>query len=287
MVLGLLLAVIPAASMAYGKANREAEMTRTMRGIFAKSNDPRQVAQLLKQQGVRFLGYRQNTVTYMNTGKAVVPARSRTEAIGPDFRPIISETKAAGIIEADGNGAAIDGISPTAGEKVDLTLTLWLYEWRNQDGTYTEQAYINGRWSSTEYRWLDDPVDVIDVRWIVGDVVFSSSTPYDGVQRDQHTNGIASYTVGDQVQDWDLYVNFRPTSPNVYGRNSNIFINYTHTWWGVKLGITLNGGPTGNPGSISIATDAKLWTEGTGILFRIGSGETRGPAITSLPVGTK
>lgn len=289
MVLGLLLAVIPAASMAYGKANREAERTRVVRGIFAKSKDPRQVAQLLKQQGARFLGYRQNTVTYVNTGRAVVPARSRTEAIGPDFRPVINETEAAAaIMEADGDAAAgMEGISPMAGEKVDLTLTLWLYEWRNQDGTYTEQAYINGHWSSTEYRWLDDPVDVIDVRWIVGDVVFSSSTPYDGVQRDQHTNGIASYTVGDQVQDWDLYVNFRPTSPNVYGRNSNIFVNYTHTWWGVKLGITLNGGPTGNPGSISINTDAKLWTEGTGILFRIGSGETRGPAITSLPVGTK
>jgi hypothetical protein len=288
-VLGLLLAIIPAAGMAFGKANREAEMTRAARGIFAKSKDPRQVAQLLKRHGARFLGYRQNTVTFVNTGEAVVPARSKSETVGPEFQATSEVTtlskEAAALIDVEAATAVAgaERIAPTAGEKVDLTLTLWLYEWRNQDGTYTEQAYLNGHWSSTEYRWLDDPVDVIDVRWIVGDLVFSSSTPYDGVQRDQHTNGIASYTVGDQVQDWDLYVNFRPTSPNVYGRNSNIFVNYTHTWWGVKLGITLNGGPTGNPGSISINTDAKLWTEGTGILFRIGSGETRGPAITSLP----
>ena len=272
MVLGLLLAVIPAASMAYGKANREAEMSRVMRSIIASSKDPRQVAQLLKQKGARFMGYRQSTVTFVNTGEAVVPLRSRTEAVGPDFRPTMTER------------APAAGVSPMAGEKADLTVTMWLYEWRNSNGTFTEQAYMNGRWSSTEYRWLDDPVDVIDVRWIVGDLVFVSSTPYDGVQRDQHANGIASYTVNDQVQDWDLFVNFRPTSQSVYGRWTNVFVNYTHTWWGVKLGITLNGGPTGSTGSIVINTDAKTWTEGTGLAFQIGSQETRGPAITSLPV---
>lgn len=216
-VLGLLLAVIPAASMAYGKA-RVADMNRTIRDIFAQTKDPRQVAQLLNQHGARFVGYRQNTVTFVNTGEAVVPMRSRAEAIGPDLRPTVTEH--------------IDpaGISPMAGEKVDLTVTMWLYEWQNQNGTFTEQAYINGRWSSTEYRWLDDPVDVIDVRWIVGDLVYVSSTPYDGVQRDQHTTGVASYTVGDQVQDWDLFVNFRPTSPGVYGRWTNVFVNYTQAW---------------------------------------------------------
>ncbi|HWI61048.1 MAG TPA: hypothetical protein VNT75_04355 [Symbiobacteriaceae bacterium] len=214
-VLGLLLAVIPAASMAYGKANREAEMTRTMRGIIAQTQDPRQVAQLLNQQGARFVGYRQNTVSFVYTGEAVVPMRSTAEVIGPDFKPTVTEK------------ALASDIKPMAGEKADLTVTMWLYEWRNNDGSYTEQAYINGRWSATEYRWLDDPKDVIDVRWIVGDLVYLSSTPYDGVQRDQHTQGIASYTVDDQVQDWDLFVNFRPTSPNVYGRWTNIFVNYT------------------------------------------------------------
>ncbi|HWH71140.1 MAG TPA: hypothetical protein VNT26_17265 [Candidatus Sulfotelmatobacter sp.] len=271
-VLGLLLAVILAASMAYGKANREAEMTRTMRGIIAQTQDPRQVAQLLNQQGARFVGYRQNTVSFVYTGEAVVPMRSTAEVIGPDFKPTVTEK------------ALASDIKPMAGEKADLTVTMWLYEWRNNDGSYTEQAYINGRWSATEYRWLDDPKDVIDVRWIVGDLVYLSSTPYDGVQRDQHTQGIASYTVDDQVQDWDLFVNFRPTSPNVYGRWTNIFVNYTHTWWGVKLGVTLTGGPTGSTGSIAINTDAKTWTEGTGLAFQIGSGETRGPAITALPV---
>lgn len=274
MVLGLLLAVVPAASMAYGKADSEAEMSRVMRKILAQSNDPREVAQLLNQHGARFVGYRQSTITFVNTGEAVVAMRSSATAIGPDLQPSITAQPRA------------TAITPMAGEKADLTLTMWLYEWQNRNGTYTEQVYINGRWSATEYAWLDDPADVIDVRWIVGDLVYASSTPYDGVQRDQHALGIASYTVGDQVRDWDLFVNFRPTAQNVYGRRTNIFVNYTHTWWGVKLGITLNGGPAGSAGSITINTDAQMWTEGTGLDFQIGSGETRGPAITSLPGGT-
>lgn len=177
-----------------------------------------------------------------------------------------------------GPGHAID---PAAGRKADLTLTMWLYEWQNQDGTYSEQAVISGRWRNTEYRLIDAPTDVIDVRWTVGDLVYVSSTPFDGVRRDQHTNGIASFTVDDQVESWDLFVNFRPVSNGVQGRWTNVFVNYTHTWMGLRLGITLGTAPQGATGTISINTDAKTWTEGTGIAFLIGSEGAWGPATAA------
>ncbi|HEY3367317.1 MAG TPA: hypothetical protein VGK74_19850 [Symbiobacteriaceae bacterium] len=219
--LGLLLAsFIPVASLAKGKAGREAEMMRTMRAVLAQTKDPRQVAGLLSNHGARFIGYQENKVTFVYTGDRVVPAQSVTKSVGPDFLPVVAVKNPAGAVR------------PDAGDKTDFTLTLWLYEWQNYDNTYTEQAVVNGYWSATEYPWLDQPADVIDVRWIVGDVVYLSSQPYDGVMRDQHTNGIASYTVADQVRNWDLYVNFKPVSSSVYGKWSNVFANYTHTWWG-------------------------------------------------------
>jgi type II secretory pathway pseudopilin PulG len=272
-LLGLLLvAAVPAASMAYGKANREAEMTRVMRSVLAQTKDPQQVAQLLSEHGARFVGFRESTVTFAHTGDAVVPVQSTQKAIGPDFNPSVTERK------------ITTGITPMAGNKADLTLTMWLYEWQNYDGTFTEQTILNGRWSATEYRWMDDPADVIDVRWIVGDLVYLSSAPYDGVQRDQHTQGIASFTVDDQVADWDLYVNFRPVSPAVYGRWTNVFANYTHTWWGVRLGVSLQAGPTGSTGTLTINTDAKTWTEGLGLAFQIGSQDLRGPVTSGQSV---
>jgi hypothetical protein len=275
-VLGLLLvSVLPAASMAHGKAAREAEMARTVRTILTQSKDPRTVAQALSRNGARFAGYRQTTVTFVYDGKSVVPARSVSTVVGPDFQPAVTETAPAGQIR------------PMAGEKADLTVTMWLYEWRNSTGTFTEQAIISGHWSSTEYSWIDDPNDVIDVRWIVGDLVYLSATPYDGVQRDQHTNGIASFTVNDQIADWDLFVNFRPTSSAVYGRWTNVFVNYTHTWWGVKLSIGLGAGPNGSTGSININTDAKTWTEGTGLAIQIGSEQSRGPVTTGYPASVQ
>lgn len=271
-VLGLVLAsAIPAAGLAQGKANREAEMAGTMRTILAGVKDPRSVAAALSDHGARFLGYQQTTVTFVYDGKTVSADRSATTTVGADLRRSVSS-------RVLGNG-----IRPEAGEKADLTMTMWLYEWRNAGGGYTEQALVTGHWSSTEYSWIDDPTDVVDVRWIVGDLVYLSSSPSSGMQRDQHTQGIASYTVGDQVENWNLFVNFRPTSSAVYGRWTNVFVNYTHTWWGIKLGVQLNAGPTGSTGSITINTDAKTWTEGTGLAIQIGSEDTRGPAITGAP----
>lgn len=217
--LGLLLAsLIPVASLAKGKADREADIMRTMREALAQTSDPRQVAGLLSNHGARFIGYQENTVTFVHTGDRVVPAQSVTKTVGPEFVPLLAVKRPAG-----------DVITPDAGNKTDFTLTLWLYEWKNTDGTYTEQAAINGYWSGTEYPWIDQPADVIDVRWIVGDLVYLSSYPYDGVMRDQHTLGIASYTVDDQVRSWDLYVNFKPVSSSVKGKWTNVFANYTHT----------------------------------------------------------
>jgi hypothetical protein len=215
-VLGLLLvSVVPAATMAHGKAARETDMARTVRSILAESKDPRTVAKSLSQYGARFAGYAEKTVTFVYDGKTVAPARTVSTTMGPDFSATVTGTSPDATVR------------PMAGEKADLTVTMWLYEWRNWDGTYTEQAVISGHWSATEYSWIDDPNDVIDVRWIVGDLVYLSSSPYDGVQRDQHTNGIASYTVNDQIADWDLFVNFRPSSSAVYGRWTNVFVNYT------------------------------------------------------------
>lgn len=271
--LGLVLvSAIPAASIAQGTAGREAEMARAMRGILAQTGEPRQVAALLARHGAHFTGYQQTRVTFAYTGEAVVPTQAVTTSVDSTFLTVRS-----------GMDSLATEIQPLAGQKTDFTLTMWLYEWRNRDGTYTEQVVLNGYWTETEYPWLDDPLDVIDVRWIVGDLVYLASHPFDGVQRDQHTNGIASFTVSDQVGSWDLFVSFKPVSSAVHGRWTNIFANFTHTWWGVRLGITLGAGPTGSTGTIAISTDAKTWTEGTGLAFRIGSGESRGPVSTGYP----
>lgn len=53
-----------------------------------------------------------------------------------------------------------------------------------------------------------------------------------------------------------------------------------HTWMGVKLSVQLGAGPTGGTGSITVNTDGKTWTEGTVLAFKMGSEETRGPAMT-------
>lgn len=270
-LLGLILvSVIPIVGMAEGKAQRDEDMTRTVRSILQTTREPQRVAKLLRRQGARFLGYQSSTVTFVHTGETVLPARSTVTTVGPNLESKTTTTAMAGDVHIN------------AGEKADLTLTLWLYEWRNRDGSYSEQAVISGHWSETEYSWIDDPLDVIDVRWIVGDLVYISSQPFDGVERDQHTQGIASFTVPDQVANWDLFVNFKPVSSAVHGRWTNIFANYTHTWWGVRLGVSLAAGPNGSTGTLTVNTDGKTWTEGTGLAFRIGSGETRGPATTGL-----
>lgn len=219
-MLGLLLAAaVPAAGPAQARPAFGADMTQTVRSILKRTQRPQDVARQLAAQGVRFLGYQQRTVTFQKESGGVKPVRSTLVAVGPDFEQAYQDRSLAG------------DVSLMAGEKADFTMTIWLYEWRDSSGRYTEQAAINGTWRSTEYRWIDDPADVIDVRWTVGDLVYLSSYPYDGVARDQHTNGIASFTVDDQVKSWDLYVNFRPVNGAVYGKWTDIFANYTQTWW--------------------------------------------------------
>ncbi|MFZ5815485.1 MAG: hypothetical protein ACOY93_09325 [Bacillota bacterium] len=272
-VLGILLFTSLTARAAEGPATQEEVVALLVRSITRAESDPRAVAAALGEHGIRFAGFHQRTITLAFDGQEVHVTGDRSRTMGADLVP------RGGAVEP----APASDPSVAAGEKTDLTLTMWLYEWRRYDGTYREQTMVSGHWSNTEYSWMDDPADVIDLRWIVGDIVYLSSTPFDGVQRDQHTQGIASFTVDDQVADWDLFVNFRPVSSDVYGRWTNVFVNYSHTWWGARLSVQLGAGPTGSTGNITINTDAQTWTEGTGLAFRIGSGESRGPVQTGVP----
>lgn len=242
-----------------------------VRQILAESRDPIIVRSRLAERSIRFVGMRQAQVTFAKQGDQVFVANTVRQNVDENGHVTLQEEYASG------------GPSINAGEKTDFTMTMWLYEWRNRDGTYTEQVALTGYWSSTEYSWIDDPADVVDVRWIVGDLVYLSSTPYDGVQRDQTAQGIASYTVGDQVRSWDLYVNFRPTSSAVYGKWTNLFANYHHTWLGAKLSVQLQAGASGGTGSLTLNTDMKTWVEGLGLAIQIGSESSRGPVTSSVP----
>jgi hypothetical protein len=241
-----------------------------VRQVLAESKDPLVVKSRLAERSIWFVGMRQVQVTFAKQGDEVVVAKTVRQSAGSDgqLTPLVVKGGEASIM---------------AGEKADFTMTMWLYEWRNRDGTYTEQAAITGYWSNTEYSWLDDPADVIDVKWIVGDLAYLSSTPYDGIQRDQTSQGVASYTVSDQVQSWDLYVNFRPTSSAVYGKWTNVFANYHHTWMGTRLTIQLQGGASGGTGTITVTTEGRQWVEGLGLAIQIGSESYRGPVTSSLP----
>lgn len=271
-VLVFLMLMSLSVSAAEGPAAEEEEVALLVRTIVARADgDPGRVAKDLAQQGIRFLGYQKRSVTFAFDGKAVHPIQGRSTSMGADLTPVTKEP------------APLTDSWILAAQKADLDVTLWFYEWRRSDGTYREQLIVNGYWDSTENAWMDDPADVIDVRWIVGDLVYLSSTPLDGVQRDQHTHGIASFTVDDQIACWDLIVNFRPVSSDVHGRYSNIFVNYHHTWLGAKLTIQLGAGPTGSTGNITITTDASSWTEGSGFAFQIGSGKGHDPVTFVSP----
>ncbi len=261
---GILLALcVPAASLAGGSPPRTVEAVEAAARIAIRGGGgPAAVAERMGALGLRVVGYQE----------AGAGERGPRPGGGPRFR---------GGLGPDRGSALGRSVHTAAGRKADFTLSLWLYEWQNRDGTYSEQAAISGHWRETEYRLIDAPTDVIDVRWTAGDLVYVSSTLFDGVRRDQHTNGIASYTVDDQVESWDLFVNFRPVSASVQGRWTNVFVNYTHTWLGLRLGISLGTAPQGATGTISINTDAKTWTEGTGIAFLIGSEGAWGPATAA------
>lgn len=51
-----------------------------------------------------------------------------------------------------------------------------------------------------------------------------------------------------------------------------------HTWLGWRLTIVLGSGSAGTTGSVTLQTDARTWTKGTGLPIRIGSEESNGPA---------
>lgn len=275
-VLGLTIAALVPLHQAEGRVRAQADAevvdrAPEMRQILAESRDPIVVRSRLAERSIRFVGMRQAQVTFAKQGDQVVVANTVRQTVDSEGHVTLQEESATG-------GPSID-----AGQKTDFTMTMWLYEWRNRDGTYTEQVALTGYWSSTEYSWLDDPADVIDVRWIVGDLVYLSSTPYDGVQRDQTAQGIASYTVNDQIRTWDLYVNFRPTSSAVYGKWTNIFANYHHTWMGAKLSVQLQAGTSGATGSLTLNQDMKVWVEGVGLAIQLGSEASRGPVSSSVP----
>lgn len=256
--------------VATGKPAAE-EPSAAARAILTQTRDPAVVANRMAGAGIRFLGFQEERVSLVRTAGGVQSVAQTTTTVNADLSRTVQTE------------ASAQDVQPAAGEKAELTLTLWLYEWRNRDGTFTEQELISGSWSATEYWWIDDPVDVIDTRWTVGDLVYVSATPYDGVQRDQHTNGVASFTVADSVKAWDLFVNFRPVSSSVYGKWTNVFANYTHTWMGYRLTIALGSGASGSTGQITITTDARTWTKGTGLAFEIGSEAGSGPITATFP----
>lgn len=271
-VLALVLVFLCLSSLSVSAAEpaaREEEVTLLVRNaVIAAQGDPRLVAESLAEQGIRFLGHQQYTVTYVYDGKEVKAVQTRSVKVGTDLTVHVE--------------VPLSDPSVLAGEKTDLEVDMWLVEVQLSDGSFREHLFVSGWWSSREYSWIDDPADVIDVRWIVGDIVYVSSNVYDGIQRDQHTQGIASFTVDDQIASWDMSVTFRPVSPDRHGRYSNLFVNYTHTWWGAKLTVQLGAGPTGSTGSIAINTDARTWTKGSGFAFQIGSGQGHGPVTFGI-----
>lgn len=234
--------------------------------------DPALVAAFLHRHGVRFLGYQGVGVRFARgAGGQPAPWLVETTSMGPDLCAQVA-TRVVAPAPDDRT------VSLLAGRKYDFLLRQWLYEWANADGTFTEETVVSGIWYDPEWRWLARPADVIDVRWIVGDLAYVAAYPYDGVQFDQQTQGAASFTVDDLVANWLLFVDFTPASAGAYGRVTNVFTNYTHTYMGFRLQVTLGAGPTGSTGSVQVTTDARTWTKGTGLALRIGSGESRGPA---------
>lgn len=255
------------------------EMRAYMRRVLRQTQDPARVAALLAARGVRFLGYQAVGVRFTRDADGrPTPWLVETVTMGPD---LVSTVQQEVLAPAP---AGQDGPGALAGRKSDFLLRQWLYEWANQDGTFTEENVTTGTWYSPEWRWMARPADVIDVRWIVGDLAYVAAYPYDGVTFDQQTQGAASFTVDDLVDHWTVFVDFTPASRSVYGKVTNVFANYTHTYLGFKLSITLNAGPTGSTGSVSVNTDARTWVKGTGLALRIGSRESRGPASSASPV---
>lgn len=271
-LLAVALGLMPPGGATAAPAPPEGPAVRALvRQVLRTTHDPARVATLLQARGVRFLGYQALGLRLTGARGGCTPALAETTTMGPDLQPQV----AVAVLEEAGGW---DGARILAGRKYDFLLRQWLYEWTNADGTLTEETVITGRWLSPEWQWLARPADVIDVRWVVGDLAYVVAYPYDGVQFDQQTQGAASFTVDDLVPDWTLFVDFTPASSSAYGRVTNVFANYTHTYLGFRVQVTLGAGANGTTGSVSIQTDARTWTKGTGLALRIGSRESRGPA---------
>ncbi len=243
-----------------------------MRRVLHKTQDPVQVAHLLAKKGVRFQGHQAVGVRFARDAAGVpTPWLIETTTVGADLGIAVERQ----VLDQAQLGA---GVEILAGRKYDFLLRQWLYEWTNADGTFTVESVTTGTWFSPEWRWIARPADVIDVRWVVGHLAYVAAYPYDGVAFDQQTQGAASFTVDDLVTHWTLFVDFTPASNNVYGTVTNVFTNYTHTYLGLRLGVTLGAGSNGATGSVTVNTDARSWMKGVGLALRIGNNESRGPA---------
>lgn len=212
-----------AASSGAEDGGRGPQMAAYMRRVLRRTQDPAKVSELLAKQNARFLAYQSVTISYVRVNNESVPVELTTVTVGPD---LVAQQSTQSLLPE----GSVDFVDLTAGRKSDFRLRQWLYEWRNRNGTYTEQNVTTGSWSSPEYRWMDNPDDVIDVRWVVGDLAYVRAYPYDGVRFDQQVHGVASFTVDDQVRNWDVFVDFTPTGPDVYGRVTNVFTNYHQIW---------------------------------------------------------
>lgn len=258
---------VPAAQgapRAPGDQQQADAMAAYMRQVLARTRDPAAVAAALDRRGASLLGYQEVRVWL---------------APGSEGRP---EVERATVLTADALGTRTSGqVEPAAGRREDFVLRQWLYEWQNGDGTWTEQNVVTGQWLSTEYWWLKHPDDVLDLRWVVGDLVLTVCRPYDGVRSDRQTLGAADFLADDAIGSWTVICDFTPASSAVYGKVTNVFTGYTHTWLGWRLAVYLYPGTAGTTGSVRVSTDAYTWYKSTGLAIRIASGDAKGPAIAA------
>lgn len=264
------------AAAGWPRPDRGTQIAARVRMLLQETEDPVQVARGLTEAGIRFIGYQALTMDVWDAGDGPVLGAVTRQSMGTDLVPTSRDltplTKAKAMF-----------FGRPAGRKDDFTLRQWVYEWKEPDGTLREQAAITGAWQAPERWWKARPADVIGVEWVPQDLAYVVARPYDGVHYDQQTLGAASFTVDDSVRRWVLFVDFTPTAPSVYGKVTNIFVNYTHTYLGWSLRVILGAGKDGGTGSVMVETNGRAWTEGTGLALRIGTRDSRGPGEVKAP----